>query len=99
METKYVLRCIGFATLEPCNASGQYLRSYDPEAFEGRGYALFTDDINEAKLFDFSVDAIALWKTVPLSKVRREDGEYNRPLTAFNVEVLSVTLNERKQMP
>ena len=70
----------------PHDLIGQYLQSFDVEAFDGRGTCTWTDDIGEAMRFEDIGEAVEAWRT--RSKVRpvRADGEPNRPLTAFNVE-------------
>lgn len=65
---------------------GQYLKSYDPEAFDGRGDATFTDKIEQALRFNDIVEAMDFVRTVPASRPLREDGNPNRPLTAFTLE-------------
>lgn len=56
----------------------------------GRGRTTFTRDRTRAITFDSVGDAFEYWdqqsKTVPM----RPDGEPNRPLTAFTVEILPV---------
>jgi hypothetical protein len=66
---------------------GQYVESYDPEAFDGRGDAKFTRDRNRAKMFATHADAWAFWMQVPKSRPLRADGKANRPLTCFTITV------------
>lgn len=82
---KVVLVCAGFASGNFCPVEGQYLKSYDPEAHDGRGDATFTRDRSEAMRFSDVVAALDLWKAVPKCRPLRPDGEPNRPLTAFSV--------------
>jgi hypothetical protein len=66
--------------------NGMYLRSYDPEAYDGRGHIEWTNAIERAKRFPDHGAAFECWKTVPACHpVRLTDGKPNRPLTAFTV--------------
>jgi len=65
--------------------TGQYLRSYDPEAHDGQGNAVWTADLAEALRFDSKPDLMRCWQQVPRSRPRRPDGRPNKPLTAFSV--------------
>jgi hypothetical protein len=64
-----------------------YIKSYDPEAFDGRGDAMFTYDKEEAIKFEIKADAMKYWLQVPKSRPKRKDGRPNRPLTAFTIEI------------
>lgn len=63
----------------------QWLKTFDVEAFDGRGDAEFTDDPTQALRFKDLAAAIAAWKTQSRRRPRREDGKPNRPLTAFSI--------------
>lgn len=65
----------------------QWVKRYDPEAFDGRGDVEFTADPAEALRFESTGDALECWKRVPSSRPLRPDGRSNRPLTAFTVTV------------
>lgn len=65
---------------------GQYLKSFDFEAHDGRGEITMTPNIGEAMKFSTFVEAWEFWHTVPKCKPLRDDGEPNRPLTAANWE-------------
>jgi hypothetical protein len=73
--------------------SGRYLISYDPEfhlpdgTYDG-GRLITTPDREQATEFDFQ-QAVILWRSGPSCSCHRlrADGEPNRPLTAFNVEI------------
>jgi hypothetical protein len=80
------MRCVGFANGLPCPVAGQWLKSYDPEAHDGQGDAVFTDKIQEAWVFSSMTDALATWRAVPKARPFRPDGKPNRPLTTFTVE-------------
>jgi hypothetical protein len=66
---------------------GQYLLSYDPEAFKGRGWAEWTADLTKARQFEDYAAALAYWRQVSRTRPTRPDGAPNRPLTAFTVTV------------
>lgn len=65
---------------------GQYLANFDPEAHDGRGMAYWTLDPGKAMRFPDAAAAHACWTVFPVSRPFREDGQVNRPLTAFTVE-------------
>ena len=91
MTGTVVIRCLGMAGFSVLNGAdapkGQYLKSYDPEAHDGQGFAEWTDDPSQAKKFISALDAHALWTTIPKSRPTRPDGRPNRPLTAFSIAV------------
>jgi len=67
--------------------TGEYLKSYDVEAFDGRGSAVFTRYISEAMQFDNSLDAMSHWRRQSKTHPVRPDGKPNRPLTAFTMTI------------
>lgn len=67
--------------------SGCYLKEYDPEAHNGRGSAIFTANIKDAATFTSFGQAFKAYRGVPRCRPLREDGEPNRPLTAFTVMI------------
>lgn len=91
----YVIRCLGFsgiATQPGPDVKGSLLKAYDPEAHDGRGWAEWTHDLNQAREFDSPTEAWFLWRAIPKSRRLREDGMANRPLTAFTVEIIERSL-------
>lgn len=85
--TKVVIRAVqleGFS-MSMGSVGGQYLASYDPEAHDGWGDAVFTNDIREALVFDNIGAAFEAWKSSPKSRPLRPDGQPNRPLSAFTI--------------
>jgi hypothetical protein len=64
---------------------GQYLKSYDPDAHGGRGTCEWTADKAAAAVYPDFAAAFEAWRQVPKSRPRRDDGQPNRPLTAFSV--------------
>jgi len=69
---------------------GQWLKSYDPEAFKGRGTAEWTDNPSEAMRFPSAIEAMRCWQQTSRTRPLRGDGKPNRPLTAFSIEVLAI---------
>lgn len=84
---KWVLRCEGFPDGRHCRVRGQFLQSFDPNAFKGRGDAVWTNKKKEARLFNTAADALEFWRQPSKVKPFRDDGLPNRPLTAFSVSV------------
>lgn len=66
--------------------AGLFLKSYDPEAYDGRGWADW-GNLDDAMRFSSSGEAWILWRSVSFTRPRRPDGAPNRPLTAFTIEV------------
>lgn len=67
---------------------GHYVESYDAEAYDGRGDVATTPDVEKARVFASPAEAMEAWRTVPKARPLRADGQPNRPLTAFTVEIL-----------
>lgn len=66
-------------------ATGQYLKRYDPEAHDGQGEVIWTSDPGQAATFADIIAAHACWTQVPRSRPVRGDGRPNRPMTAFSI--------------
>jgi hypothetical protein len=64
-----------------------WLESFDPEANDGRGFVQFRPDPASAMRFDTAADALAYLATSPASRPLRADGQPNRPLRAFAIEI------------
>jgi hypothetical protein len=71
-----------------CPHAGQYVKSYDFEAFSGRGLGVYTTNIKEALRFQNPAKALEFWRTVPKARPRNEYGNDNRPMTVMNIEIL-----------
>lgn len=84
----YVIKILGFANGAECPHAGAYLKSFDHEADNGRGYGEFTPELANAMRFSGKNDALLFYLKVPRCKPKREDGKPNRPLTAATVEIL-----------
>ena len=74
---------------QPTDFDGQYVMVYDPtyhpegEEYDG-GILEVTPNLAEARQFGDLVEAAEYWRQ---SYGLRPDGEPNRPLTAFHVEI------------
>ena len=89
----FVMKCAGLAGVARAPAKavpvGQYLKRYDPEAFDGQGDAEWTAKLADAIRFPDQVAAMRLWATQPKARpVRDYDGQPNRPLAAFTIEIV-----------
>lgn len=63
----------------------QFVKTYNAEAFGGRGDVTFTSKKEEAVTFPDLENAIGFYRTVPKCRPVRDDGNPNRPLTAFSI--------------
>jgi hypothetical protein len=94
-----VIRYAGLAgTVDDPTSSaslGDYLENYDPEAYEGRGYAKFTSNPSRAMHFPDMAAARRCILQVPVKRPRRPDGKANMPLRAFHLEIERITDDER----
>lgn len=79
----------GLADGRPMN-NGEYLKAFDPEALDGMGSFVWTPDKQNALHFDSALDAYLLWNMIPKCRPLRPDGEPNKPLTAFSVEIVDL---------
>jgi hypothetical protein len=64
---------------------GQFLKSFDADANDGFGDAVWTDNKAEALRFADMSEAFACWKRQSIVRPLRGDGHPNRPLTAFSI--------------
>jgi hypothetical protein len=69
---------------------GEYVKSYDVEAHDGRGDVTFTKNVADAMTFADMPSAVAFTMRQPASRPLRADGKPNRPLTAFTLELKNV---------
>lgn len=94
--SEYVLKVVeltGVTVVEsfPSNPTGQYVESYDPDAFDGFGTVKFSKHEDEAKVFQSHRDAMEFWNQSSKVRPKRADGKPNRPLTAFSIEVVKLS--------
>ena len=64
-----------------------FLQSCDFEAHGGRGHVEFTKDPAKAMQFNSNPEAFDYWRTTSKTNPVRPDGQPNRPLTAYTVEI------------
>ena len=69
------------------NVDGQYVKTYDPDAFSGYGDMTATNSLDEAKKFPDAGAAMEFYRQVSAVRPVRNDGRPNRPLTAFTVSI------------
>lgn len=73
---KWVIRYYDRAALLPPDAGkhlpyGAYLKAFDPEAMAGRGWAVWTENVLDARTFETYQDAYACWQSSPASVPRQ----------------------------
>lgn len=83
----YGIRAIAFADGTICPHSGQWMKSFDHEAFGGQGYGEFTHDPAKAMRFEKVTDAMAFWGRQSKIKALRPDGQPNKPMTALTAAI------------
>jgi hypothetical protein len=109
IHTTYVIQIKDRVDGYPAPVAGQYIVDYDPsrpgvaEELTATGqscYLACSTDWRDAKRFDTKEEALAYWQRVDERQPTRPwDGKPNRPLTAFNVEVLKIRLEEVARHP
>jgi hypothetical protein len=75
------------AALQDVIHVGQYLEWSDPDANDGLGDDRWTDDPAKAKRFKSFAAAALCWKAQSTVRPLRDDGEPNRPMTAYSVTI------------
>jgi len=71
----------------PSDLDGQWLKAYDPDARGGHGAIKGTPHRKEALRFPDMSAAMKFWRQTSAVLPVRPDGQPNRPLTAFTIEV------------
>jgi hypothetical protein len=89
--SQVIIKLLSHANGYVSGHEGQYLKSMDFEAHDGRGEAGFTEHLAEALRFADKGAALAFWKTQSKVRPMRPDGKPNRPLTASTVEIIELT--------
>lgn len=88
---KVVLKLLETASGQVTEFDGKYLVFYDPTYVHPGGYdgglLKVSGDISLAMQFSSAAAALEKWRE---SFGKREDGELNRPLTAWTIEILPV---------
>ena len=86
-----LIRVISWADGAPSPFDGQYLEWYDPERHSSQELAGFTLDPSRARRFEDAGAAFTEWRRVRMREGGlRPDGQPDRPLTAFTVEVTKI---------
>ena len=85
--TAYVIRAVGFANGAPCPHAGEWLESFDHDAYDGLGFGAFTSKASKAQRFASFEEALEFWRKTSALNPRRLDGQPNRPLTCLSVEI------------
>lgn len=79
---------LGGNVAQPSVHAGQYVKTFDADAYDGRGYLVTTREKREALRFDSMTAAMKFYRQQStVQPLRRSDGRPNRPLTAFTVTV------------
>lgn len=81
------MKIVGLADGRPTTVDGQYLVECDVDDRDGRGSVFATDDKAKAKRFDGIGHALDYWRRTSHVVPLRPDGEPNRPLTAYTIEL------------
>lgn len=82
-----IIRVLGSASSDWEPDTPTWLKAGDVEAFDGRGDATLTSNVDEALRFESPVAALMFWRSQSETRPLRDDGQPNRPLTAFTVEI------------
>ena len=83
-----VVRFIEGADGRSTPLDGLWLKSFDPDVGGGRGHVAGTPKREDALRFANKGEAWEFWRQVSRSVPLRPDGNPNRPLTAFTIEIL-----------
>lgn len=84
-----VLQLIGLASTGAMFREPTYVEDYDPNAFDGRGDLMVTDDPEAALRFPSHHEALLFYRQSALPPHHlRADGAPNRPLTAFSIQAI-----------
>lgn len=85
-----VLQIIEHAAGFPSTLSDLYVVECDVDAHNGRGSLVGSHNIDEAKRFANMREAMNYWRRVSRVCPFRDDGQPNRPLTAFTVTIVNI---------
>mgnify|MGYP003668727986 CR=1 FL=1 len=83
----FIIMCHGFADGSDCPMEGQFVETFDHDAYNGQGHGVFTDDISKAMCFKTVIEAMEFWNRISTVRPLRADGKPNRPLTATTVSI------------
>lgn len=83
----FVIQILSLANGTRSPFDGGFVKTFDPDAFNGRGDLDVVMKAKDARKFDTQVEALRFWQQQSTVKPTRADGKPNRPLTAFNVTI------------
>lgn len=69
---------------------GLYIKQFSPDARGGRGEVVFTNNGTQALTFATYAEAFEFWRQQSTVQPLRPDGQPNRPLTAWTVEIIPI---------
>lgn len=78
---------LGVSVTDVLGPGDLWVRSFDADAFDGRGDVAVTTFPSLALRFDSQAEAFECWQRQSTVRPLREDGKPNRPLTAYTVEI------------
>jgi hypothetical protein len=85
------IRIVGLVNGEPSEYDGTYVVDYDPtpqiDEVGGFVHLVVTEDVTQARQFRTYAQAVAFYQS-PSRLGPRPDGEPDRPLSAFTVEIV-----------
>jgi len=85
---RVILRVVGWAHNLPSPYDGQYLVEVHPDALRADEWIACSADAAEARVFDTASEAIAYWHQQSTATPLRDDGEPNRPATAWTMSTV-----------
>jgi hypothetical protein len=85
-----VIRIIGDALGRSTPFDGKFVKSFDPDAHRGRGAVVAVLEPLDALRFTTTAEAHSFWRQASKVQPLRPDGKPNRPLTAYNIEIIAV---------
>jgi hypothetical protein len=91
---RYVLKILGMpadTVNRPApELESTYVKSFNPDAFDGRGELVVTRDVSQAIDFDTQESAFLFWGKTPTLRATRPYGKPNRPLSAYHMVIQQV---------
>ena len=85
-----VIKIVQRADGSPTPEAGRYIVQFDHDALRGRGTGHYLPEVKYALRFPNAAAAMAFWRRQSVLRPMRPDGEPNRPLTAYTVEIEDV---------
>jgi hypothetical protein len=86
----FIIRLYSLAHSPDILYPNKFLKSFDPDGNGGAGQYDTALDPKDAQFFKSTKDAIDVWRSSSKTRPYRPDGESNRPLTAFNIEIVEI---------